>query len=50
MNKKIRKKNKKVAWRSFAQAGVSGCQSFASSWCFVLFFLPSVALVSQQNF
>jgi hypothetical protein len=24
-----------VAWRSFVQAGGSGCQSFDSSWCFL---------------
>jgi hypothetical protein len=36
-----------VAWRSFEQAGGSECWSFESSWWF---FLPSVALTSQQNF
>jgi hypothetical protein len=27
-----------VAWRSFVWAGVSGCHSFYSSWCFFFFF------------
>jgi hypothetical protein len=32
-------------WRSPLRAGVSGCPSFVSS----CFFLPSVALASQQD-
>jgi hypothetical protein len=36
-----------VAWRSFVWAGGSECRSFDSFWCF---FLPNVALASQQDF